>query len=70
MLVAIALLLTAAVALYNRPKLLVAPHLRELQAPSREQRARRRVSLSLATAEAILSVLAAGVIGARRGQSR
>ncbi|MGH2745491.1 MAG: hypothetical protein ACRDN8_23965 [Thermoleophilaceae bacterium] len=29
-LVAVALLLTAAVALYNRPKLLVAPHLREL----------------------------------------
>jgi hypothetical protein len=29
-LAAIALLLTAAVALYNRPKLLVAPHLREL----------------------------------------
>jgi hypothetical protein len=29
-LVAIALLLTAAVALYNRPKFLVSPHLREL----------------------------------------
>ncbi len=29
-LAAIALLLTAAVALYNRPKLLVPPHLREL----------------------------------------
>ena len=33
-LAAIALLLTAAVALYNRPKLLVPPHLRELPAPS------------------------------------
>lgn len=33
-LAAIALLLAAAVALYNRPKLLVPPHLRELPAPS------------------------------------